>query len=139
MLECLIIGDSIASGIASVKHECIRLTEIAIKSETWYKKNHNRPLFDMESYRYVVISLGTNDPETANTRTNLIKIRQQLHTDRVIWILPNGVVRSEQKKVVESVATSYNDLVLDIKDKVGKDNIHPPTVRAYEEIGKVLK
>jgi hypothetical protein len=138
MLECLILGDSIASGIASVKPDCIRLTEIGINSENWYKKYHNRPLLDMESYRYVVISLGSNDVGP-DCETYMKKIRAKIHSDRVIWVLPSDEVKAEQFAIVEKIATRMGDSVLSIKDKVGKDKIHPPTVRAYEEIGKVLK
>jgi hypothetical protein len=137
MLECLIIGDSIASGIASVKHECVRLTEIGITSESWYKKNHNRPLLDMESYRYVVISLGSNDQDESEVWMR--KTRKQIKDSRVIWILPSKEVKSRQYDMVQKLASEFGDYVFDISDKVGKDKIHPPTVKAYEDIARSLR
>lgn len=138
MLECLVLGDSIASGIASVKYECVRLTEIGISSEGWYKKNHNRPFLDMETYKYIVISLGTNDQEN-NSYEWLKKTRKKIKEGRVIWILPSKEVKSKQYDTVQKIANEFGDFVFDISDKVGKDKIHPPTVRAYEEIAKALK
>ena len=138
MLECLIIGDSIASGIASVRRDCAQLAEIGITSQQWNTKYGKRPLLDMESYRYVVISLGSNDVGS-DCEAHMKKIRDKIHADRVIWVLPNDEVKTEQFKIVEKIAAQMGDSTLSIKDKVGKDKIHPPTVRAYEEIGRVLK
>jgi hypothetical protein len=137
MLECLIIGDSIANGIASIKRDCVSMTEIGITSESWYKKNHSRPMLDMESYRYIVISLGSNDQ--GDSEVWMRKTRKQIKDSRVIWILPSKEVKTKQYDIVQKLASEFGDSVLDISDKVGKDKIHPPTVRAYEEIGKVLK
>lgn len=138
MLECLIIGDSIASGIASVKPDCVRMTEIGINSADWYKKNHNRPLFDMETYKYVVISLGSNDQDEKSYDW-MRKTRKLIKEGRIIWILPSKEVKTKQYDVVQRIASEFGDYIMDISDKVGKDKIHPPTVRAYEEIAKSLK
>jgi len=138
MLECLIIGDSIASGIASVKPDCVRMTEIGINSADWYKKNHNRPLFDMETYKYVVISLGSND-QNEKSYDWMLKTRKLIKEGRVIWILPSKEVKTKQYDLVQKISSEFGDYVMDISDKVGKDKIHPPTVRAYEEISKSLK
>lgn len=137
MLECLVLGDSIASGIASVNRDCVRMTEIGITSKEWYVKNHNRPLLDMENYRYVVISLGSNDQD--DSYEWMKKTRKKIKDSRVIWILPSKEVRSKQHEIVRKLASEFGDFVFDISDKVGKDKIHPPTVRAYEEIAKYLK
>jgi hypothetical protein len=138
MLECLIIGDSIASGIASVRRDCVQLTEIGLNSQQWYTKYSNRPLLDMESYRYVVISLGSNDVG-ADCEAYMKKVRAKIHSSNVIWVLPSDEVKAEQFKIVEKIAAQMGDSTLSIKDKVGKDKIHPPTVHAYEEIGRALK
>jgi hypothetical protein len=138
MLECLIIGDSIASGIASVKTDCVRLAEIGLNSQQWYTKYGKRPLLDMESYRYVVISLGSNDVGP-DCETYMKKVRAKIQSSNVIWVLPSDEVKAEQFKIVEKIAAQMGDSTLSIKDKVGKDKIHPPTVRAYEEIGRVLR
>jgi hypothetical protein len=138
MLECLILGDSIASGIHHVKQGCIGITEIGITSAEWYVKNHQRPLITDIDYRYVVISLTTNDLNVRNARENLHLIRKAVRTERVIWILP-GDKKPEMRSLVEDVANFYNDHIMDITDHVGADRIHPPTVRAYENIAKKIK
>jgi len=137
MLECLILGDSIGRGISSVMRDCVQVTEIGISTDAWYKKYHARPLLDMESYRFVVISLGSNDLDDSGA--NMRRIRKKITAGRVIWVLPSELVRGKQRAVVNSVAADFGDFVLSITDRVGADKVHPPTVQAYEQIAKTLK
>jgi len=137
MLECLILGDSIGSGISSVIRDCAHITEIGINSDNWYKKYHTRPLVDMGAYRFVVISLGSND--VGDSGASMRRIRNKVTSDKVIWVLPSDQVKAKQRAVVESVAAEYGDMVLSITDRVGADKVHPPTVQAYEQIAKTIK
>ena len=137
MMECLILGDSIGRGISSVMHSCVHLTEIGISTDLWYKKYHTRPMLDMQSYRYTVISLGSNDLGDAGSMMR--RIRQKVNSGKVIWVLPSEEVKAKQRAVVNSVAADFGDLVLSMTDRVGADKVHPPTVQAYEQIAKMIK
>lgn len=137
MMECLILGDSIGRGISSVMHDCVHLTEIGISTDNWYKKYHTRPILDMQSYRYTVISLGSNDLDDSGS--TMRRIRKKITSGKVIWVLPSDQVKAKQRAVVNSVAADFGDLVLSITDRVGADKVHPPTVQAYEQIAKTLK
>lgn len=137
MLECLILGDSIGRGISSVLPDCVHVTEIGINTDNWYKKFHARPLLDMQSYRYVVISLGSNDLDDAGI--TMRRIRQKVRSGKVIWVLPSDQVKAKQRAVVNTVAGEFGDFVLSITDRVGADKVHPPTVQAYEQIAKTIK
>ena len=137
MLECLILGDSIGRGISSVLPDCVQITEIGISTDNWYKKYQARPLLDMESYRFVVISLGSND--VADSGASMRRIRQKIKSGRIIWVLPSDRVKAKQRAVAESVAAEFGDSVLSITDRVGADQVHPPTVQAYEQIAKRIK
>jgi hypothetical protein len=139
MLECLILGDSIGHGISSVMRDCFSITEIGISSTNWYKKYHDRPGLDMEAYRFVVISLGTNDMATADIRTHLLKIRQKVQAARIIWVLPSDTERPEQRARVQRLAQDYGDLTVNISDLTGNDHVHPPTMAAYERVAKRIK
>ena len=137
MMECLILGDSIGHGISSVMRDCVHLTEIGISTDGWYKKYANRPVFDMQQYRYVVVSLGSND--ITDSGSTMRRIRKKFSAAKVIWVLPSDQVKASQRAVVESVAAEFNDWVLSITDRVGADKVHPPTVQAYEQIAKTIK
>jgi hypothetical protein len=139
MFECLIIGDSIATGVASVKPECAKIATIGLSSADWLKQNNKRPIFDMSEYRYVVISLGTNDYTGDKTEDHLLKIRSRLHADKVIWLLPSEIKKKEQFQIVMDVCRGMGDICMDIDNFTGRDRIHPPTVRAYEELAVEIK
>ena len=135
MLECLVIGDSIGSGIASVMPQCIRMAEPGIGSGGWYMKYGKRPALDMQDYKMTVISLGTNDGEVPVA--TLKKMREKITSGRVLWILP-GEARVYQRQKIFDLAISYGDVPVDITPYVGPDKIHPPTVEAYQKIAKKI-
>jgi hypothetical protein len=135
MLECLVVGDSIGSGVASVMPQCIRMAEVGISSGGWYSKYGSRPALDMQAYKFVVISLGTNDSEVPTA--TLKKMRDKVIANRVLWILPSQVKMKQRQKVFD-LAISYGDIPIDITPYVGPDKIHPPTVEAYQKIAKKI-
>ena len=133
MLECLVIGDSIASGVAQARRNCVEIAEVGIDSTKWSKK------FSLDSrvsspYKVVVISLGTNDWKIDNLSNNLADIRDKIKGEMVVWILPSWTIKPEQRKRVELVASRYGDRTLDISNKVGYDAVHPKDLSAYSEI-----
>jgi hypothetical protein len=135
MLECLVIGDSIATGIASVMPQCIRMADVGISSSGWYSKYGSRPALDMQAYKFVVISLSTNDGEVPVA--TLKKMRDKVVATRVMWILPSQV-RGYQRQKIFDLARSYGDIPIDITPYVGPDKIHPPTVEAYQKVAKKI-
>lgn len=135
MLECLILGDSIASGIASHRPECMNISEIGISSEKWYKQfvhKIDRP------FKTVVISLGTNDWKTRTTAESLYDIRNKIKANLVIWILPSTTLKPTQRSIVKEIANEFNDKILDISTKVGYDGMHP-TDSGYKLIADETK
>jgi lysophospholipase L1-like esterase len=127
MLECLIIGDSIAVGIAQHRPECVSYAQVGITSHAWNKKF----LYKNLNSTTTTISLGTNDTSTFKTFEELLALRQNL-TGKVQWILPaNGTDR--QVSIVR-VAKIFGDTTFLIPE-LAKDKIHP-SARAYRELAK---
>lgn len=125
MLECLILGDSIAVGIAQHRPECVVYAQIGITSGAWNNKFLSKKL----DSKNTIISLGTNDYSTFKTFEELYALRQNL-TGTVIWILPaNGV---DRQTAVVKVAQMYNDATIVIPE-LSKDKIHP-TARGYKDL-----
>lgn len=133
MLDCLVIGDSIASGIAQARARCVAIAEVGIDSGKWSRKYANDSRVS-RPYRVVVISLGTNDWKTDNLSKNLTDVRERVKADMVVWVLPSWTIKPEQRKKVELVASRYGDRTLDISTKVGYDAVHPKDQAAYSEI-----
>ena len=62
MLECLILGDSIAVGTQAMRHECVLVGKGGINSRQ-FNKNYAEKI---EPANTVIISLGSNDHDGVN-------------------------------------------------------------------------
>jgi lysophospholipase L1-like esterase len=120
MLDCLIIGDSIAVGTKMFRPECVDYAQGGITSLGWDKKFGKNNL----SAQTVIISLGTNDWEKYNTYAKLLEIRSKIKSNRVFWILPNEESKPLIVHQVREVAVQFNDTVLPTT-RWQKDKIHP--------------
>ena len=131
MLECLIIGDSIAVGTAQVRQECVSYSKGGINTWQWtrdYLKN------DLTA-KTVIISLGSNDHKGVRTKAELQRIREKVGTARVFWILP--AIKPEIQEIVQAMAKEYGDTVVPI-NRLQPDKIHPSWT-GYKEIAEKTK
>jgi lysophospholipase L1-like esterase len=140
MLECIIVGDSIAVGTQQFRPECVAYAKGGINSWQWVNKNiGNMPLIADT----VIISLGSNDHKGVKTVTELRTIRDMTKAKRVFWILPSGVHPknnvpvSDIQKMVRQVAEENGDIVLPVT-RLQTDGIHPSTA-GYKDIAEKTK
>lgn len=131
MIECLIIGDSIAVGIHQNRQECIRHAQIGITSQNWNKKFSNINL----SANTVIISLGTNDYNFVDSKYQLNQLRKKISAKTVIWIMPP--IKPDVQLVVKNIAYEFNDTILTIEQLSG-DKVHP-TSREYKNLAEKTK
>jgi len=132
MIDCLIVGDSIAVGTHQFKPECVVYAKGGINSKQWVDKNiQNMPL----QAKTVIISLGTNDHKYIKTEEELHNVRELTKADRVYWILP--AIKPDIQEIVKKVAAEYGDTVLPIT-KLQPDGVHPSWA-GYKEIAKEAK
>jgi len=134
MIECLVIGDSIAVGTHMMRPECVAYAQTGITSHVWNKKFGNKDL----SANTVIISLSTNDLTSADTYGTLMNIRTKiLGNPKVFWIEPNRESRFEAVQIVRRVAHEFGDTVL-VNTKWARDHIHPTTT-GYRELANSTK
>lgn len=140
MLECLIVGDSIAVGTHKFRPECVSYAKGGINSYQWVNQNIGKlPL----QAKTVIISLGSNDHKNVKTVKELRTIRELTKADRVYWILPHGnhpksnVSIEDIQAMVRLVADEYSDTVLPIT-RVQADNVHPSWA-GYKELARQTK
>lgn len=136
MLECLIIGDSIAVGTANVRKECTSYSVGGLNSSQWNKKFAYHDL----TARTVIISLGTNDHDRVHTFKELQLMRSRVDAERVFWILPpcnDKFCKPNVNEWVKIIANSRGDFVIGT-DRLQKDSIHPSWA-GYKELGEKTK
>lgn len=125
MLECLIVGDSIAVGTKQFAPQCELQGKGGINS--WQFNRMYKGSFYADT---VIISLGTNDHKGINTFDELFEMRQRVGAKNVFWILPAGNLKASNvsiekiQEIVLELAEYYGDTVLPIKH-LQADKIHP--------------
>lgn len=136
MLECMIIGDSIAVGVAMHRPECEVYAKGGINTAQFGKIYADKIL----EAKTVIISVGSNDHQYVPTNYELLKIRGRISADRVYWIMPQGnakeanVTISKIQGMVSKIANTMGDGVIHFTPS--SDGIHP-AAREYRRIAIV--
>jgi hypothetical protein len=126
MIECLILGDSIAVGTHHFRPECVAYAQGGINSFQWNKKFGDKSL----GAKTVIISLGSNDHQGVRTIWELQQLRDRVQADHVFWIMP--AIKPNIQSMVENVAKSYGDTILPI-NRLQADKVHPSWA-GYKEL-----
>jgi hypothetical protein len=125
MLECLIIGDSIAVGTKQFAPQCELQGKGGIN--TWQFNKMYPGSFYANT---VIISLGSNDHQYVKSYDQLFEMRQRIGAKNVFWILPAGNLKASNVPIekiqdfVREIAASNGDIVLPIRG-LQSDGIHP--------------
>ena len=130
MLECMIVGDSIAVGVARARPECVSYARGGWNSWQWNKdylaRSVSRPA------KTVIISLGANDHKGVKTEQELRKMRESIKGNRVFWIDPGKDRKPVPHDAIVKIAQEYGDIILPRpKDHMSVDGVHP-TGRGYK-------
>jgi lysophospholipase L1-like esterase len=133
MLECLILGDSIAVGIHQARPECVAYAKGGWNTWQWnrdYLKN------DLTA-KSVIISLGANDHKGVRTKAELQRVREKIGTTaRVFWIDPGQDRKPIPHEAIVQIAKEYGDTILPRpKNHMSADGVHP-TGRGYKILGE---
>ena len=138
MIECLILGDSIAVGMQMARPECVAYAKTSLNSAQFNKRYPQQ-----FNGRVVAISLGSNDHKYLKTQKELLALRARVAADEVYWILPAGNSKTSEIPIVriqehvESVAEMYGDWIVRIP-YLSNDGIHP-TAKGYRRIGEIVE
>ena len=135
MIECLILGDSIAVGTKQFRPECVAYVRGGINSRQWRKDYLERDQGNNLVAETIIISLGSNDHKGVKTLEEISRIRLAVKANRVFWILP--AIKPEIQAMVKEVALEFGDTVIPIT-RLQPDGIHPSWA-GYKEIAKATK
>jgi len=132
VLDCLIIGDSIAVGTKMfAPTECVSYSKGGWNTWQWNKKWDKTPL----EAKTVVISLGTNDHKYIHTYNELYKIRVRIKAENVVWIMPPCNPKFCKPNVIADVSTiayHFGDKKISTQS-LQPDGIHQ-SWRGYKEL-----
>ncbi len=131
MLDCLILGDSIAKGISDIRKECVAYVQSGINSQDWNDKFIKK----IKPARTTIISLGSNDFKKLNTEIELVVLRSYVNSDRVFWIIP--AIKPEKQELIKKIARLYGDTFVIIPE-LSQDKVHP-TYDGYKQLGILTK
>jgi lysophospholipase L1-like esterase len=137
MIDCMIIGDSIAVGTAMKRPECVSYSRGGWNSWQWNKdylaQSTTKP------YETIIISLGANDHKGVKTEFELRKMRGAIKGKRVFWIDPGKDRKPVPHEAIMKIASEYGDIVLPRpKDHMSSDGIHP-TGKGYKILAEQTK
>ncbi|NBR61882.1 MAG: hypothetical protein EBT86_09610 [Actinobacteria bacterium] len=130
MIDCMILGDSIAVGTQQFKQECRAKARGGINSRQF---NKNYP--GQFTSNTVVISLGSNDHSGVRTRDELENLRKRISPNsKVYWILP--AIKPDIQDIITDIAQQQGDIVLLIP-RLQRDGIHPSWA-GYKQLAEII-
>lgn len=131
MIECLILGDSIAVGVSQTRPDCAVYAKGGINSRDFVNRYIGKDLVADT----VLVSLGSNDYAQIKTKNELLDLRSQIVAKKVYWIMP--AIKPHIQEIVEEVANKHGDWIIRIPN-LSNDGIHP-TRQGYKRIGETIK
>ncbi len=134
MIDCMIIGDSIAVGTAMARPDCVSYSRGGWNSWQWNKDYLS--VASAKSAKTLIISLGANDHKSVKTEQELRKMRSTVKADRVFWIDPGQDRKPIPHDAIVRIAKEYGDTIIPRpKDHMSGDGVHP-TGRGYKILGE---
>ena len=131
MIECLVLGDSIAVGLHQQIPQCKSLSKGGWNTAQW---NRDYLKYNLTA-NTVIISLGSNDHKHIRTQEELELLREKVQAGRVFWILP--AIKPDIQRIVKVIAALHGDTVLPIA-RLQPDGVHPSWA-GYKDLARVVK
>jgi len=137
MIDCLIVGDSIAVGVSQIRKECAAIVKSGINSKVWNDKHLDKIM--AARVKTLIISLGANDYKGINTEGNIRLLRNLANAERVFWLLPSQKLKPSQVEAVKKVAEQFGDTVIPRPEtNISADGVHP-TYTGYKILAEKTK
>lgn len=137
MIDCMIIGDSIAVGVAMQRKECVAYAKGGWNSWQWNKDYLSKATANF--HETIIISLGANDHSGVKTEKELRKMRESIKGKRVFWIDPGKDRKPIPHEAMSKIATEYGDTILSRPmNHMSSDGIHP-TGKGYKLLAEQTK
>jgi lysophospholipase L1-like esterase len=136
MIDCIVLGDSIAVGTQLQRYECVSYSKGGINTWQWNKTHSDKNL----KAGTVIISLGTNDHKGVKTEQELLTMRSKVNASKVFWIMPpcnHKFCKSNVNDIVKKIAEAHGDMIIGT-NRLQPDAIHPSWA-GYRELAEKTK
>lgn len=136
MIDCIVLGDSIAVGTHLQRYECTSYSKGGINTWQWNKTYGDKNL----SAGTVIISLGTNDHKSVKTERELLEMRAKVRSAKVFWIMPpcnDKFCKPNVNEIVKKIAETNGDIIIGTS-RVQSDGVHPSWA-GYRELANKTK
>ena len=124
MIDCVILGDSIAVGIGSVSPQCQTIAKVGINSKNFVVSHRYIP-----KAKTTIISLGSNDGN-ADFSKYLRELRKK-SSGKVIWILSAN--NDKARQIALNIARQNGDSVVYLSSFATADGVHP---KSYKSVAR---
>jgi lysophospholipase L1-like esterase len=118
MVECAVLGDSIAVGVARLRNTCQVQAVVGITSDVYVSRFRNGVHAGQ-----VLISLGSNDSSDPKSEAAMRLLRSRINADQVTWLLSANNQRTAD--IARKIAREHMDRVIDSRPFIGQDGVHP--------------
>lgn len=125
MLECLIIGDSIAQGAAAALRAAL-FDRCAIVAQQGISSRQIARIVPADTFNTAAISAGSNDADSPALSQRLAQLRAGISARYVLWIMP---YHRRAAQIVRATAATYGDSVIDLAELPSRDRLHPASYR----------
>jgi lysophospholipase L1-like esterase len=136
MIDCIVLGDSIAVGTHLQRYECVSYSKGGINTWQWNKMHGDKDI----TAGTVIISLGTNDHKGVKTEKELLAMRAKVKSAKVFWIMPpcnEKFCKPNINDIVKKIAEANGDMIIGTK-RVQADGVHPSWA-GYRELASQTK
>lgn len=131
MMECMILGDSIAQGVARLRPQCAQITQQGVGTRQFLER-----LMTQVTASHVLISLGSNDVGVSNLHMELSALRSRIQQAQVTWLLSANNAQAAAQ--VQQVAREHGDRVIQVRLVVGTDGVHP-SITGYHRLNQMWR
>jgi hypothetical protein len=136
MLDCLILGDSIAVGVSQIRKECVAYVKSGINSRDFYNK-HKTMLSEQKQIGTTIISIGPNDTKSIDTIKYANLIRENIK-GKVYWILPSETKKPEKFEIIKDFLLGLESYIRDAKTYMETDQ-HGTEKLYFDAVRRMLK
>lgn len=130
MGSCLIIGDSIALGIAAAL-AALQPDGCEIRARIGASVAAIIKMVPADHYHSVIISAGSNSRDTVSITRDLVRLRRALSAGLVTWVYPRSVPKAWE---IYRVALKQGDRTVSVASLPSRDGVHPDNYEAVVQL-----